>query len=180
MKENIVIKMEVKTVYSGKSVQSDSPIEYVERKGKGHPDTLIDGIVERASIDLSKAYIEKFGSILHHNLDKGLIIGGNSYATFGKSKIIRPIEIILAGRATRSYEGKDIPVDEIVKKAASDYLQENTRFLDIKNEVIMVLQTSIAFLCVRTLCLLQTTPLLELDLLHLLKLKNYLSKPKNI
>ncbi|MEM0106802.1 MAG: methionine adenosyltransferase [Candidatus Micrarchaeaceae archaeon] len=127
--------MEIKTVYSGKNVQSDSPIEYVERKGKGHPDTLIDGIVERASIEISKAYIEQFGSILHHNLDKGLIVGGNSSVTFGKGEIIRPIEIILAGRATRSYEGKNIPVDEIVKKAAADYLQENTRFLDIEKEV---------------------------------------------
>ncbi|MEM3245536.1 MAG: methionine adenosyltransferase, partial [Candidatus Micrarchaeaceae archaeon] len=94
-----------------------------------------DGIVERASIEISKAYIEQFGSILHHNLDKGLIVGGNSSVTFGKGEIIRPIEIILAGRATRSYEGKNIPVDEIVKKAAADYLQENTRFLDIEKEV---------------------------------------------
>ena len=52
-------------------------VEYVERKGMGHPDSLIDGIVERASVELSKAYMDNTGMILHHNLDKGLIIGAD-------------------------------------------------------------------------------------------------------
>ncbi|MGC8538931.1 MAG: methionine adenosyltransferase, partial [Candidatus Micrarchaeia archaeon] len=51
-------------------------IEYVERKGLGHPDSLIDGIVDEVSHALSREYIEKTGMILHHNVDKGLIIGG--------------------------------------------------------------------------------------------------------
>ncbi len=130
--------MNIKTIYAGNSTQSKNSVEYVERKGKGHPDTLIDGIVERASVELSKEYINRFGTILHHNLDKGLIVGGNSEAAFGGGKIIRPIEVIVAGRATKSFKGTSIPVDDIVKNAAAAYLSENTRFLDIQNEVKFV------------------------------------------
>ena len=45
-------------------------IEIVERKGLGHPDYLADSIAENFSINLSKYYIEHFGRILHHNVDK--------------------------------------------------------------------------------------------------------------
>ena len=112
----------------------DLPVEYVERKGLGHPDSLMDGICERSSIELSKYYLEHFGAILHHNVDKGLLVGGAAKAKPGSGKITKPIEIVIAGRATREFDGKKIPVDQIVIKAAKDYLKENTRFLDIENE----------------------------------------------
>ncbi len=112
-------------------------IEYVERKGIGHPDTLIDGIAERASMELSKYYLDNFGTILHHNVDKGLIVGGASDVAFGKGKITTPIEVIIAGRAANSFQGAAIPVDDIVIKAARDYLEENTRFLNVENEVVI-------------------------------------------
>ncbi len=111
-------------------------VEYVERKGIGHPDSLIDGIMERVSMDLSEQYLDTTGAVLHHNVDKGLIIGGSSEARFGYGKITRPIEVILTGRATKEYGGVSIPVDEIAVKAARDYLKEKTRFLDIDREVI--------------------------------------------
>jgi S-adenosylmethionine synthetase len=116
---------------------NEQAIEYVERKGVGHPDSLIDGICEKASIELSKYYLDEIGSVLHHNVDKGLVVGGSSTVTFGKGIITRPIEIIIAGRATAEYEGKKIPVDEIAIRAARDYLNEHTRFLDIQNEVVI-------------------------------------------
>lgn len=111
------------------------PTEYVERKGIGHPDSLIDGIMESVSLALSKAYLDQFGEVLHHNVDKGLIVGGTSSATFGKGEIIDPIQVILAGRATQSYNGIEIPVDQIAIDTAKEYLRKNTRFLDVDNEV---------------------------------------------
>ncbi len=125
----------IKVSYLGNAPLEEQAVEYVERKGKGHPDTLIDGIVERASVELSKAYLEKTEQILHHNVDKGLIVGGESTATFGSGKITRPIEVIVAGRATKSLGNIAIPVDEIAMQAAKDYLRENTRFLGIESEV---------------------------------------------
>jgi S-adenosylmethionine synthetase len=114
---------------------AERPIEFVERKGVGHPDSLIDGIVENISLELCKAYMEKAGQILHHNVDKGLIIGGASEVDFGKGRITRPIEVILTGRATTEYKGKTIPVDEIAIRTADAYLRKHTRFLDVDKEV---------------------------------------------
>ena len=56
------------------------PLEIVERKGKGHPDTICDAIAEAVSIQLSKAYQETFGRILHHNIDKCLLVAGQVLA----------------------------------------------------------------------------------------------------
>jgi S-adenosylmethionine synthetase len=111
------------------------PVEYVERKGIGHPDSLIDGIMDSVSLALSKAYLDEFGEVLHHNVDKGLIIGGSSNVTFDSAEIIRPIEVIMTGRAIQNYNGVNIPVDQIALDTAKEYLRKNTRFLDVDNEV---------------------------------------------
>ncbi|MGC8730087.1 MAG: methionine adenosyltransferase [Candidatus Micrarchaeia archaeon] len=116
---------------------SEQEIEYVERKGIGHPDSLIDGIVEKASNDLCSFYEEEAGIVLHYNIDKGLIIGGSSEVGFGFGKIVRPIEVIIAGRATKEFEGKNLDVDELVSNSAKEYLKSNTRFLDIDSETII-------------------------------------------
>ena len=118
------------------TIVAEQPVEYVERKGIGHPDSLIDGIMENVSTALSNAYIDSTGKILHHNVDKGLIIGGSSDVSFGNGSITKPIEVILAGRAARSYQNINIDVDGIAIKAAKDYLREHTRFLDIEKEVL--------------------------------------------
>ncbi|MDE1824067.1 MAG: methionine adenosyltransferase, partial [Candidatus Micrarchaeota archaeon] len=114
---------------------SNKRAEYVERKGIGHPDSLIDGIVDATSHALSKAYLEQCDAILHHNVDKGLIIGGASEAKFGSGKITKKIEVIITGRATETFDGKKIDVNGIAKDVALNYLKNNTRFLDVEKEV---------------------------------------------
>ncbi len=111
-------------------------LEYVERKGMGHPDSLMDGIVDNVSVEICKIYNEVVGFTLHHNVDKGLIIGGASEVGFGKGKITKKIEVIVTGRATSEYDGKKFKINDIANDAAKEYLQKNTRFLDIDNEVI--------------------------------------------
>jgi len=128
--------MAINVEQKDRSLVSEQAVEFVERKGLGHPDSLIDGIVEKASIELSRQYSKDAGFILHHNVDKGLIVGGSSEASFGKGAITKPIEVIVAGRATSEFEGKRIDVDAIAIQAAKDYLKDHTRFLDIENEVI--------------------------------------------
>jgi len=49
-------------------------IEIVERKGLGHPDYICDAVMDSISISLSKEYLEKAGTILHHNVDKSLLV----------------------------------------------------------------------------------------------------------
>ncbi len=44
------------------------PIEVVERKGKGHPDTICDALAEELSHQLCAWYLQKFG-IVHRLAD---------------------------------------------------------------------------------------------------------------
>jgi S-adenosylmethionine synthetase len=112
----------------------DQEIEFVERKGLGHPDYIIDFACESASIQLSRYYLEKFGHILHHNVDKGLLVGGRAVNRFGYGKLEEPITIIVAGRAStrvKTPTGETlIPVDDIVKDAVKSMIRNNFRFLD--------------------------------------------------
>lgn len=108
--------------------------EVVERKGLGHPDTICDALAEEVSIALSKYYLENFGTILHHNVDKGLLIGGEATPEFGGGEVISPIRIIIAGRAVKEFQGKQIPVDEIAREAVFNYL-ERFNGLDLETDV---------------------------------------------
>ena len=105
-------------------------VEIAERKGLGHPDTMIDGIVEEISVELCKAYLNEFGTILHHNLDKGQIVGGEARPEFGGGKVVQPIFILLSGRASYEAEGRIIPVQEIALETTKKYIKQNLRFLD--------------------------------------------------
>jgi S-adenosylmethionine synthetase len=109
-------------------------VEIVERKGKGHPDSLIDGASEAVSLGLCEYYLDNFGAILHHNVDKGILVGGKAHAEFGGGKVLRPIYILVAGRATDSVplSGKDVrvPVEKIAKDSIKMFLRETLRFLD--------------------------------------------------
>ncbi len=116
---------------------SEQATEYVERKGVGHPDSLIDGIVDETSHALCREYLSTCDSILHHNVDKGLIIGGAANATYGSGKITKKIEVIVTGRAISRIKGKTIDVNQIAEEVTSRYLKENTRFLDLENEVVI-------------------------------------------
>ena len=105
------------------------PLELVERKGLGHPDSICDALVENLSVGLSRFYLERFGAILHHNVDKGLLIGGAARPAFGGGEVLEPIEIYLAGRATRSFRGVTVPVDELAVELSRDWIRKHLRNL---------------------------------------------------
>ena len=106
------------------------PVEIVERKGVGHPDSMCDAIMDQVSVELSKAYIKEFGTILHHNTDKSLLVAGNVECKFGGGVVNDPMLLIFGDRATFGANGKDIPVEEIAIKTAKKWLTENLRFVD--------------------------------------------------
>ena len=72
---------------SGRSV-GEQPMEMVERKGLGHPDTICDILAENLSKELCRFYQKHFGLVLHHNVDKGLLFGGRSRPAFGGGEIL--------------------------------------------------------------------------------------------
>ncbi|MFC3068453.1 methionine adenosyltransferase [Phenylobacterium soli] len=110
---------------------SASVVEVVERKGAGHPDTICDALAEQLSRDLCRAYRERFGTILHHNVDKALLSAGRSAPAFGGGRVERPLEIYLAGRATTTAGGKDVPVADIAIEGARRWLGEHLHALDV-------------------------------------------------
>ena len=63
-------------------------------------------------------YLERFGTILHHNVDKILLCGGSARAAFGGGEVLEPLELYLAGRATSEHRGERIPVAEIATEAS--------------------------------------------------------------
>lgn len=106
------------------------PVEVVERKGLGHPDTICDGIAEHFCARLCRHYLERFGVILHHNVDKILLVGGASRPAFGGGQIEDPIELYMAGRAVREFRSERIPVDDIAIDAAREWLRGHLHALD--------------------------------------------------
>ncbi len=129
MERNIVVE---RATY--KAVK-ERDVEVVERKGLGHPDTLIDAIVENISRNLCKEYVKEFGKILHHNVDKGQICGGATKVEFGGGYFTKPIFILLSGRATEEVEGKKIPVQHIAQRTTHDYLKSVLPELDVCSDV---------------------------------------------
>lgn len=115
--------------FKGKSVIEHS-VEIVERKGKGHPDFICDSIMDAISIALSKEYIKEFNTILHHNIDKGLLAAGRVKKIFGGGSVIKPMELIIGDRATFKAADKEIPVEEIAIDTAKRWVKENLRFVD--------------------------------------------------
>ncbi len=117
-------------------------VELVERKGIGHPDYIADAASEASSVILSKYYLEHYGYILHHNLDKVLLVGGQAKPVFGGGEILHPIYIIVAGRATEYVISRDggierIPVGTLIMGAVKNWIKKNFRFLDPERHVIV-------------------------------------------
>ena len=112
------------------------PMEYVERKGLGHPDTICDSVMEAASQALGKEYLRVAGRILHHNLDKGLLVAGQSMPALGGGRVQAPMRLIFGDRATDTYEGVRIPVGEIVEAAAREWIGSHLRFVDPRKHVV--------------------------------------------
>jgi S-adenosylmethionine synthetase len=128
-RENVLVR-----AYEG-AAPGSQPVEVVERKGLGHPDTLCDAVAERISVRLCRHYRERFGVILHHNVDKVLLCGGASRASFGGGEVIEPIELYLAGRATMEWRGEDIPVHAIAIEACKEIFRERLPEADIDKHV---------------------------------------------
>lgn len=112
------------------ATEPELAVEIVERKGIGHPDTICDAVADRFSVALSQFYLERFGTILHHNVDKALLRGGASRATFGGGEVLEPIDIYLAGRAVVEAGGVRVPVEELAVEGTRDWLAGHLHALD--------------------------------------------------
>jgi len=105
-------------------------VELVERKGIGHPDSICDAIMEQVSVALCREYLSVFGSVKHHNIDKGLLVAGKTSPKIGGGRVDEPMRLVFGDRATYSYKGKVVPVGDIAVETAKEWLRRNLRFVD--------------------------------------------------
>ena len=111
-------------------------IELVERKGKGHPDSICDAIAEAVSLALCREYRAAFGRILHHNIDKGMLVAGRSEPRLGGGQVLEPMRLVVGDRASAEYKGKRIDIAAIAEAATKNWLRENLRFIDPEKHLI--------------------------------------------
>jgi hypothetical protein len=84
----------------------DEAVEVVERKGLGHPDTICDALAEicdalaeALSQALCREYRNRFGAILHHNVDTPLSF---------RQGLPPPMRFLWLG--SKSWPGKSSPI----------------------------------------------------------------------
>ena len=110
-------------------------VEIVERKGLGHPDYICDAVMDNISIGLSKEYLEKAGSILHHNVDKSLLVAGEAEPKFNGGIVKQPILFVFGDRATSEFNDLKINVGEIAISVAKEWFRKNIRFINPEKHV---------------------------------------------
>lgn len=110
-------------------------LEIIERKGLGHPDYICDAIMDQVSIQLSKTYLEKAGAICHHNVDKCLLVAGETEPKFGGGIVKQPMLFVFGDRATSQINGEKIDIDGIAIDAAKNWFKKNMRFIDPEEHV---------------------------------------------
>jgi S-adenosylmethionine synthetase len=111
-------------------------VELVERKGIGHPDTICDSIMEATSVALCAEYIKTFGRVVHHNIDKCLLVAGRTSPTIGGGTVDEPMRLVYGDRAIYEINGKKVAVGDIAVATGEQWLSDHLRFVDPKKHVI--------------------------------------------
>src|SRR5262249_25866382 len=112
----------------------EQPVEFVERKGKGHPDTLCDKAAEELSIALMQYYQREYGAMRHYNVDKALLVGGTAEVGFGHGRVTQPIELILCGRArARRQEA----LEHLVQETTRAWLAQDLPDLNLETDLVI-------------------------------------------
>ena len=105
-------------------------IEICERKGLGHPDSICDAVMNQVSVALSKEYLKRFGAVMHHNIDKGLLAAGKVETRLGGGVVEEPMLMVFGDRATFEVGHESVPINEIVLETAKKWVRENLRCVD--------------------------------------------------
>ena len=108
-------------------IPEENDFEIVERKGRGHPDTLSDRLAELLSRTYSKLTKENYGAILRHQFDKLSLMGGKCNVRFGGGNFRSPIRLLINGRATPKIGDKNIDFRDLLIHTAEKFLEKELR-----------------------------------------------------
>jgi S-adenosylmethionine synthetase len=84
-------------------------VEFVERKGVGHPDTICDHLAEELARELATEYLDHTGAVQHFNVDKAILAAGSVDVSFGGGRHTRPSRLVLVGKADSLQEWRPDP-----------------------------------------------------------------------
>ncbi len=122
---------------------SSLDFEIVERKGRGHPDTLADRLAEKLSVAYSNFTKNETGVILRHQFDKLLLMGGRCSVSFGHGTFNSPIRIVINGRMTQNFGTKKINFRDLIFNECETFLESELRnFRFLKDSRIIFETTS--------------------------------------
>jgi S-adenosylmethionine synthetase len=98
------------------------PVEVVERKGVGHPDSLADALANEVSVVYSRYCLEHFGLILHHNVDKLYVGAGHYKNDYGVCSRLTPVQVRVNGRMSSLFGDRLINLEALQRDAVERYL----------------------------------------------------------
>jgi S-adenosylmethionine synthetase len=121
---------------------SGQDFEIVERKGKGHPDTLADRLAERLSIAYSNLTKKEAGLILRHQFDKLLLMGGRCKVGYGSGEFISPVRLVLDGRATARIGSKIIEFKDYLINECQVFLEQELQNFEFAMNCNVIFETT--------------------------------------
>jgi S-adenosylmethionine synthetase len=125
-------------------MQINSHVQIIERKGWGHPDKLADDLAETLSRAYSQHTLKNCGAVLHHNFDKLCLLGGRSEVSYGSSKIVEPIRVLVNGRVSRSFGGKALNVDELITNTCKSFFKKRLPLINCEENIEILLNINLA------------------------------------
>jgi S-adenosylmethionine synthetase len=93
-------------------------VEFVERKGTGHPDTICDHLAEELARELASEYLAHTGAVQHFNVDKAILAAGSVSVDVGGGEHLRPSRLVLVGKADSLQEWRPDPEEIAVRYKA--------------------------------------------------------------
>jgi len=87
-------------------------------------------MMDKISVALSEEYLRRFGAILHHNIDKGLLVAGEVECRLRGGRVLKPMLVVFGDRATFGVGRDTVPVEQIVRDTAKKWFKQNLRMVD--------------------------------------------------
>jgi len=129
---------EEKIIIIEKKIKKNPDHEIIERKGLGHPDTICDALASELSRDYSNYTIKNCdGRILHHQFDKIMLIGGKTDVSWGGGEFVKPIQVNIVGRITKSYLGKNLPINKIIQQVLKNFFTRMFPKINFKKNLVI-------------------------------------------
>jgi len=119
-----------------------SEFEIIERKGRGHPDTLSDRLAELLSRTYSKYTLENYGAVLRHQFDKLSLMGGKAEVRFGSGNFRSPVRLLINGRVTSKIGDEDLFFRDLLTRTAKEFLEKELRNFDFTIDCRVIMETT--------------------------------------